>query len=214
MEIKKNDNISTFKRFRNIISHGLLFFGIRNRLARIGLDINPYYWVQEEVEPCKEPIIRGDSSEFRLKYLSIKEFKFINDNIPKFMIEEMIEGLRKGQQCIGLEHHGEIAAHMFYEPNDFTYGHRHFKLNKKEAYLLNMWVHHSYRGKNIAAYLRYKSYRILENQGIDTKYSITQYFNKSSIKFKRKLNSKHLKLYISIVLFKKYHWNFRLRTYK
>ena len=45
---KKRPNI--IKRYQNIISNGLLLFGIRNKLAKIGLDIDPYYWVQEEVK--------------------------------------------------------------------------------------------------------------------------------------------------------------------
>ena len=89
-----------------------------------------------------------------------------------------------------------------------------FRLKDNEAYLLNMWTFHAYRGKNLAPYLRHQSYRLLEKQGRTEKYSITQYFNKSSIKFKNKLNSKHLKLYLSIALFKKFYWNFCIKEYK
>ena len=31
--------------------------------------------------------------------------------------------------------------------------------------------------------------------------------------FKKKLNAKHLKLYMYVGLFKKYHWNFLLKKY-
>lgn len=214
MDTKKNQTVSPFKRYWDIINNGLLLFGIRNRLARIGIDIDPYYYVLEEAEPCKEPIIKGNPEEYNLRYLNIDEVKLLISDRPKVFFKEMIEGLKKGQQCIGLEHNGEIAAYMFIELNDFNFHKKTFKLKDNEAYLLNMWTFHKYRRKNLAPYLRYQSYRILEKQGRNIKYSITQYFNKSSIKFKKKLNSKHLKLYISIVLFKKYHWNFILREYK
>jgi hypothetical protein len=216
MGLKNNSNISTTKRYWNIINNGLLLFGIRNRLAKIGLDINPYYWVQEEVEPCEEPKIKGDSTEYLLRSLDIEELKLIisHSHLVVSDREEMIKGLNNGQLCIGLEHNNEIAAYMFIELNDFTFNHRTFKLKDNEAYLLNMWTLHSFRGNNLAPYLRYQSYQMLKEQGRDVKFSITQYFNKSSIKFKKKLNSKHLKLYLSIVLFKKYYWNLLIREYK
>ena len=129
------------------------------------------------------------------------------------MGDELVKGFNNGQLCIGLEHEKNIAAYTFVELNDFTFNYRTFELKNNEAYLLNMWTFHGYRGRNLAPYLRYKSYQLLKEQGRDVKYSITNYFNKSSIKFKNKLNSKHLKFYLSIVLFKKYHWNFKLKEY-
>ncbi len=192
MEAIKSTHISTTQRYLNIINNGLLLFGIRNRLAKIGLDINPYYWVQEEVEGCEEPKIKGDSTEYLLRYLNIEEVKLIisHSHVAISDREEMIKGLNNGQLCIGLEHNNEIAAYMFIELNDFTYNHRTFKLKDNEAYLLNMWTLHSFRGKNLAPYLRYQSYQLLKKQGKDIKYSVTQYFNKSSIKFKKKIKFK------------------------
>ena len=164
MEIKTPKNITTIKRFSNIINHGLLLFGIRNRLANLGFDINPYYWVQEEVEECNEPKIKGDSTDFKLRNIDIEEFEKITNGGSNSVIMEMTEGLKKGQQCIGLEYHGEIAAYMFIEKNDFVYNKRKFKLKENEAYLLNMWTFHSYRSKNLAPYLRYQSYQLLKHR--------------------------------------------------
>ncbi|MFH4966046.1 hypothetical protein V8G69_13675 [Gaetbulibacter sp. M235] len=214
MITKNTEDISPLKRYWNIISHGLFLFGLRNRLANIGLDINPYYWVQEEVDECKEPKIKGNPLEYSVRFLNVEEFKSITENESGATVNEMIEGLKKGQLCIGLEHNGNIAAYTFIELHDFVYYNRTFKLKDNEAYLLNMWTFHSYRGKNLAPYLRYQSYKLLDKQGRTVKYSITQYFNKSSIKFKSKLNSKHLSLFISIALFKKYYWNFPIKKYR
>jgi DNA modification methylase len=103
---------------------------------------------------------------------------------------------------------------MFIEFNDFEVNGRTFEIKPNEAYLLNMWTFHGYRGRNLAPYLRYESYKLLNKRGRTFKYSITDYFNKSSIKFKNKLNAKHLYLYLSIVLFRKYKWNFTLKKYE
>ena len=87
------------------------------------------------------------------------------------------------------------------------------KIKENEAYLLNMFTFNSFRGKNLAPYLRYYCYRYLENRNITIKYSISNYFNKSAIKFKKKLNSKHLILYVNIELFKKLQWHFVLKRF-
>lgn len=210
---KQAESISVTQRYWNVIRNGLLLLGIRNRLALFGFDIRPYYWVQEETVECNEPQIKGDSSEYTIRYLNYDEVYLIANNITNNLGKDLITGFNNGQLCIGLEYKNEIAAYTFIELNDFIFNRRIFKLESNEAYLLNMWTFHSYRGKNLAPYLRYHCYQLLKERGIDVKYSITEYFNKSSMKFKNKLNSEHLSLFLSIVLFKKYYWNFMLKQY-
>lgn len=214
MGITNSYRIPATKRFRNIINNGLLLYGLRNRLARIGIDILPYYWVLEEYKPCDEPLIKGNPNNFSVELLSKNEVISIASKVPKILGNDLIKGYSKGQLCIGLKHKSCIAAYNFVELNDFNFHKRLFKLKNNEAYLLNMWTMHEFRGRNLAPYLRYKSYQLLKKQGRDVKYSVTNYFNKSSIKFKNKLNSKHLELYLSITLFKKIYWNFKLKDYK
>lgn len=212
METRKGEVPSSLIRYWTIVRNGLFLFGLRNRLALIGIDINPYYWVEEEFERCEVPIVKDDTSKYTLRYLTIDDVKLITKNHGSSS-QKMIEGLKNGQQCVGLEKNGEIACYSFIELNDFYFNGRLFKLKSNEAYFLNMWTFHNYRGKNLAPYLGYQTYRILEDRGVDVKYSISQYFNKSSIRFKKKLNSKHLYCYLSIVLFKKFTWNFTLKKY-
>jgi hypothetical protein len=213
MEVKKSEKVSVFKRYWLIIKNGLFLFGLTNRLAKIGIDINPYYWVQEEFEPCEVPIVRGGSSHFNLRELTVEEFKVVAHIDEKKELEKMINGLENGQLCIALEDKGRVAAYTFAALNNFSFKGKHYDLKPNEAYLLNMWTFHDYRGRNIAPYLRYKVYELLGKKGIDTKYSITDYFNKSSIKFKKKLNSKPLYLYLHISLFNKLKWHFTLKKY-
>lgn len=212
MEIKKNQNVSILKRYYSVVKNGLFLFGLRNRFAAIGIDINPYYWVEEEYERCQTPTIKGDSAKYILKYLNISQIQLITGHFGSNQ-EQLLEGVKNGQLCVALEYEGEIACYTFIELKDFVFNGRSFKLKPNEAYLLNMWTFHNYRGKNLAPYLRYQAYRLLEERGINIKYSISQYFNKSSIKFKKKLNSKHHYLCLSIVFFKKIKWNFTLKRY-
>jgi len=50
--------------------------------------------------------------------------------------------------------------------------------------------------------------------GKDTCYSITEYFNTSSLKFKNKLNVKPVKLCLYINLFSKFRRNWTFKKYK
>ena len=213
METIKVETISTLKRFANIVKNGLLLFGIRNRLALIGIDIRPYYWVQEEATKCEEPLIKGELNDYNVRFLTYDELVLIASKVPDLLGNDLISGWNNGQTCLGLEHNKNIAAFMFIELNEITFNKRTFTLKDNEAYLLNMYTFHSYRGKNLAPYLRYQSYQILKNQGRIVKYSITESFNKSSIRFKKKLNSKNHTLFLSIVLFKKYFWNYTIKEY-
>lgn len=200
--------------FLNILRNGLLLYGIRNRMARIGLDFDPFYWVLEADSKCSEPLIKGNPKEYAFEYIDIEEIKSIGKSKRGLKEEELLRGYQDGQICIGLRHNKEIAAYMFIELNNFNYNRKKFKLKKNEAYLLNMYTFESHRGKNLAPYLRYLSYQLLSDLGKDTVYSISAYFNKSTIRFKKKLNAKHQKLFLYIILFKKYHSHFPLRTYK
>jgi len=90
----------------------------------------------------------------------------------------------------------------------------HFiRLKNNEAYLFSMYTMHEFRGKNLAPYLRYKSYECLRKLGKDTFYSVSEYFNYSTLKFKKKLNAKNLKLILYIELFKKFRRSITLRKF-
>ncbi|WP_299555643.1 hypothetical protein [Seonamhaeicola sp.] len=214
MEISQSKKVSRLDRYWAIIRNGMFLFGLRNRLANIGIDIKPYYWVVEEYEKCEEPLIKDDASKYSLRYISIDEIKELYKDKPKDEVEEVVEGMKKGYLCAGLECKNEIVVHMYIALTDFNFKGRVFKLKSNEAYLFNIWTSHLHRGKNLAPYLRYQVYQLLREQGRNVKYSVTEYFNKSSIKFKKKLNSKNLYLYLNIVLFDKYKWNFTLKKYE
>lgn len=177
------------------------------------MDITPYYWVLEENETCDVPVIKCNPNEYRVSYLSEEEVEQVAGKVPKILGNDLNKGIKNGQLCIGLKKNNTVVAFTFVEMNDFVFKKRLFRLNDNEAYLLNMWTFHEYRGKNLAPFLRYKSYHLLREKGIDLKYSISNFFNKSTIKFKNKLNAKHLNLYLSIVLFKKIYWNFKLKDF-
>ncbi|OUR90796.1 hypothetical protein A9Q87_12655 [Flavobacteriales bacterium 34_180_T64] len=213
MQTKEKKSPYNFKLIWGLLRHGLFLQGLRYGLAKIGIDIMPYYWVQEEYILSNKPEIRGESQDFIFKQLNAEELDYIITEVDSVSETKIHESLELGQACIGLKHGDKIATYMFIELNDFILKNRLFKINSNEAYLLNMYSFDEFRGKNLAPYLRYCCYRYLEEKDITLKYSISNYFNKSAIRFKEKLNSKPLKLFINIELFKTFKWHFLLKTY-
>jgi len=196
-----------------LIRHGLILQGIRFGLAKIGLDFMPYYWVQEEVIRSVEPNIRLDKNKVFFKSLNERDLRKVYIESDSIMKKKIDQSKKAEQECVGLEYEDNVVAFMFIELNDFVFKNRLFSINKNEAYLLNMYTFDSYRGMGLAPYLRYCCYRYLEERNIKVKYSISNYFNKSAIGFKKKLNCKHLKLLMNIELFGRIKWHVVLKKY-
>lgn len=197
----------------NIIKHGLFWHGVRNNLAKIGFDFMPYYWVKEATEPFSPPQIRGEDKNFELSVFGEEEIAYIKSTIIGIEEKDLFADLKNGEICIGLKNQSNIAAYMFIKRQPFNFRKRQFNLKANESYLHSMYTFEDYRGKNIAPYLRYHSYKFLEKEGVDNYLSVSEYFNKSTIRFKQKLKSKPLKLYLSILLFKRWTFNLTLKSF-
>lgn len=213
MEGDKTGLSYRIKWLSNIIKHGLFWHGVRNNLAKIGLDLMPYYWVKEATSPITPPKLRGEDTNFEISIFGETEINYIKDTVIGIEQKDLLADLKNGEICIGLKNSGEIAAYMFIKCKPFTFRNRYFNLMDTESYLHSMYTFESYRGKNIAPYLRYQSYKYLEKENIKTYYSVSEYFNKSTIRFKEKLNSKPIKLFLSVVLFSKWSFNYTLKTF-
>ena len=213
MEGDKNGLSYRIEWISNIISHGLFWHGVRNNLAKIGLDFMPYYWVKEAVDPVNPPQIRGEHEAFKISIFGEEEINYIKNTIICIEQKELIADFKNGEICIGLKHNSDIAAYMFIKRKPFIFRKRSFNLTSSESYLHSMYTFEAYRGMNLAPYLRYHSYKYLEKENVKTYFSVSEYFNKSTIKFKKKLNSEPIKLYLSLVLFKRWTMNFRLKSF-
>lgn len=213
METGKNTLPDKINWAWKIVKHGGLLLGVRNRLAGVGLDFMPYYWVKEEVTPITPPKIKDNPEGYAVSYFGYSEIDIIQQRIRGIGHKNLKKNLENGQTCIGIKRYDDIVAYMFIQNNDLNFRGKSFELKSNEGYLKDMYTFESYRGKNMAPYLRYQGYCLLKEKGIDTKYSISEYFNKPTIRFKKKLNSIHLALYLSIKLFKRYQWTIKLRNY-
>ncbi len=197
---------------RNRIKNGLFLFTLTNFLTRFGLEIDPYYWDNEGLEPAKEPIIKDISNTYEVVHVKADEIGIMH-NIMGLDSAELKKDIQNGQLCMGLKSNDEIVAVVFAKFNDVIYKKRTFELESNQAYILNLYTFESYRGKNLAPYLRYHCYKALKEKGIEKVFCITSYFNKSVLKSNNKLNIKHVSLNLHIGLFKRFHWNYILKKY-
>lgn len=215
---KKDDTTKEDSRYyklyliRDRIRHGLILFSFLNLLLRIGIAINPYWIDEEGLHLAKEPGIRDDKKRYRIgpvdKAVVLELYKNLRWNTA-----ELKERLASDYHSVGLFREDVLTAFMLMRYQSFAFRGNRITLAENEAYLENMYTYEDYRGRSLAPYLRYQGYKLLKSDGKTRCLSITQYFNKSSQKFKAKLNAEHSELWLNIGLFNKITWNFCLKKY-
>ncbi|MEX0315804.1 MAG: GNAT family N-acetyltransferase [Allomuricauda sp.] len=214
LKVKEESRFYKLRLFFIRIRHGLFLMTFRNILAKIGIDVGPYYLVQEGFGMMDKPKIKTAEDNYIFGFLTLEEIKSLK-NIPYYNPKELVKRNDDGLKVVGLKAaNRQIAAAMCIEYKSFTFKKKDFHLKDDETYLLNMYTYQNFRGQNLAPYLRYCTYEALKEEGIKKIYSITDYFNKSSWKFKKKLGAKPLTLYFTIMLFKKYHKTFKIKDYE
>ena len=209
----KRMDLSLFQKTWIKIRHGMVFQVIKNRFARIGFEIVPYIFFREGVGRINEPEIKGDISDYSFAFLGTADMKVIAESDTGYHENDYLTFLAAGNLCVGVRLGDQIAAYMWINLKECKFKESIMPLELDEAYLWNMYTMESFRGMNLAPYLRYKSYEVLKEMGRDKLYSISEYFNTPAIKFKLKLKASRLRLGLYIKLFKKYHWDLTLRSY-
>lgn len=212
----ESDNRGVKNRLKSIlaiIKNGMFWHGVRNNLARLGLDVMPYYWSKTTIQSVKATVIKANDLDLKLSVFGASEINFIKSTIIGIEDKDFLDYLKNGETCIGLKQQNDIVAFLFLRRHSFYFRKRYFNLGENDSYLHSMYVFEKYRGKNIASYLRCQSFNLLEKENITNFYSISEYFNKSAIKYQRKSNSQPQKLYLSLIIFKKKTLNFTLKSF-
>ncbi|MGK0307810.1 MAG: hypothetical protein ACI8RP_000766 [Urechidicola sp.] len=214
MEGNKKGVISRFKLIYTLTRHGLFLHGVRNNLAKIGIDIMPYYWFKGTKELFKPQTIKGEQLDLKTSVFGELEINLIKSTIIGIEHKDLLNDLKNGEICIGLKQNNDIVAYSFVRKKPFYIRKRYFNLVDKDIYAHSTYVFEKYRGKNIASYLNYQRFELLEKEGVLYHHSISEYFNKSAIRMQKKSNSKIVALYLSVILFRKFTMNFTLKKFK
>jgi len=205
---------SFYQRIRLKIKHGQVTHSFRNILEKVGIDIMPFYWVLEASKETKPPIPGCAIGEEDVVFLTEEDINTIEGDLRAFSVEDAINWLNIGHKCIGVKYEGKIAAVMWIDFNFCSYKPDTNLLEEDEAYLFRMHTMEEFRGKNLAPFLRYKSYERLKVLGRKKLYSISEYYNKAAIKFKDKLGAKNLSLYLYVNLFNALKFKILLKSYR
>jgi len=206
--------VTSLDRIISKVKNGLLLNSIRNQLVRIGIIITPYYWVQEGINPTELPEINGIISDYTVEFIQAEDIIRIGENVRTYSLDGLLAYFKAGKKCLGLKHKDKIASFMFIDLKECNFLSINIPLKNDEAYLTHMYTMESFRGRNLAPYLRYKSYEILKKMGRNKIYSVSVFFNSSAIRYKEKLNAKNIKLILYVEILKRLKRSFTLKTYK
>ena len=207
--------MSILKKVKEKLKQGLFLRYLFDRLTAIGLEITPYYLVQEGLFGEKDLVLEPTLTQFVAGFLEPADMKAISSKAEVDYSEEiLLDRMAKGCRSFGIKHNDDVAAYSWCNFQECDFKWLHFQLQDDEAYLFDARTFKAYRGNNIAPYLRYELYKNLTQMGKKKFFSISLLFNTPTIRFKKKLKAKPLKLYLFVGLFKKYHWNFVLKDYE
>jgi hypothetical protein len=209
------EKIGFLVRIKNKVRYSPLLRLVLDGLSKIGIRITPYYILLEGLFNRSLWDLETGLDEYEFCFLGPQDMKTISSipgrNIPE---EKLLIRLKKGKKCFGVKHKGELASFTWCDFIENKCNDHSIFLKENEAALFDTYTLESFRGKGIAPYVRYQCYKELAKLSKNRLYSIADCFNTPSIKVKKKLNAKLLELCLYIGLFKKWHFNLRLKRFK
>lgn len=180
---------SAWSRFRNRLRFGLATQEALDRLARCGLVIYPYYFVEEPVRPrgeldCPEDLV--------FRQLDSGSAHLVANLRERPRDEAKIRSLMDSATCIAALERDEIVAYSWYTTHELkgvAGCDPVAALPPHCAYLFDMFVCRRMRGHHVAALLRNHVHGLLSAMGIRHSISVSLLFNKSTRRFKARLGS-------------------------
>lgn len=201
------------KKLWRTLRFGLVFNELRYLFVKMGIEISPFYWTQENPGLPDSLRLKNGEAGYSFDFFGPEEMKQIA-KLTKYHPENMLlSRLDEGKLCYGLLYNGRIAAFTWFDMDECNYkGNRH-KLKKDEVYLFDLYTMDNFRGQNLGPYLRYNSYKVLADMGKKNIFSVTQITNSSAIKFKNKVNAKFLWLGVYINFFNKINRTYIIKKF-
>ncbi len=192
--------------------YGLLMKFALDRMAMLGVEAKPFYLVEERLWEDLAPDFERGFEAFATRLLGPEEMEDIA-GIPGYGFSkgELVERLERGCLCFGVRDQETLAAFTWADPSECVEPWCRFPLKENEAYLFDAYTRKEYRGRGLAAFMRYDCYRALNRLGKDTYYSISEAFNAPSLRFKARLRARLLSLWLTVGLFGRYRWVWKLK---
>lgn len=195
--------------------YGFVLRMVIDCLATLGLRIEPFHLFVEVVGSARPPHLESGFENYEIGFLEASDMGAIA-RIPgrNYSEDELLRQLKEGKRCLGIRYRGEIVAFTWFNLKECTFERQGlFPLRENEAHLFDAYTTESFRGKNLAPYIRYRCYEELAKLGRERCYSVTVVFNTPAVRFKQKLGARVLELRVFVELLKRWHFHARLKRY-
>ena len=196
-------------KIRNIIYMQRLL----KNLARLGIEITPYYIVREQASVAFSSVKSTTIPDLNTCWIERKALGEILHLEGKVMLDELQQRAADGHRCFAAKHNERVIAKMWCNLKEFHSPPCQFDLQDNEAYLYAAHTEPGHQRIGISPFLREKCYEALAKEGITNFYSYTEYFNIPAKKFKIKLGARNLAICLYVSLFKRISWNWTLKKY-
>ena len=184
--------------------------GLLNRLGRTGVSIRPFLVVREGTSNVAT--IASDP-RFAAGFVGPDDIPELVRVQPFVDAGKCADRLRRGFLCYAVKDGSRIVAKMWCDLEEINFVPARRRLEGREAYLFDAYTDPTYRGQNLAPFMRLNCYDALRAIGRDSFVSYTEYFNTAARRFKAKLGAKDEALCVHVALFGRYSRTFTLRRY-
>lgn len=196
-----SDRRSIFTRMRERVRYGLFTQEALDRLARLGFIYYPYYLVRERA--LEEPSLDDAAGALSFARLGPDRARLIAEMPCRPMNMERVLSRMERAACYGVFHGTDLAGYTWADLGAVTAPltlAALFPLGERGAYLCDMYIARAHRGRRLAPWLRYMTYRELMNEGRDELYSVTLAHNASSRRFKQRLGAVEIEKRLAVGL--------------
>ncbi|HNW59672.1 MAG TPA: GNAT family N-acetyltransferase [bacterium] len=188
---------------------------LRQVLEKIGIYFNPFYYMREQIPAAISPELKELEDGLEFSVFGRDELEVIAHHSERCEIAEayVYGNYNAGDTCLGCKCGGEIAGFSWYSLTASRDWYYKAAMKENEAYLFDMFVFKAYRRRQISQLLRIKCYQQLRSMGRDTCYSISDYTNRASLEFKKKLQAQKVFLGLHLQFGEKWQRSWVLKRY-
>lgn len=188
---------STLRRMHDALRHGLVLQSLLNLVARVGVEITPYYLVEESLDWLPAGLPAAEVPDLVMRRLAVADVPALAAMPDGGLTEaEARERLERGVWGLGAWSGGELVAFVWAHLEQLDFAPCRRPLAPDEAYLCGARTRRSYRGRNLSPALRCELYRRLAAEGRTRLLSVSYAFNRPAVRFKRKLGARFSRLYL------------------
>lgn len=200
------------------VRYGSVIQECLERAGKLGFKVELYYLLRENglnPVPGDYSHPKGGGEDYETGFLGREEMMAIA-RVPGGGVTEnqVREWFDDGRTCFGLKQGGKILSYVWCNFRECRYLGLRIPLKDDEAYLFNTQTLRSHRGRNLAGLVRARLYRELSGRGMVHYYNVVSVFNRPSLRVKKKLGARKVKVFLYVGLTGIGRRTYRLMTFE